>query len=85
MAKQAENSARDRSKRSETQSTIAVSREIADKVRDIANANDATVFEMANALLDYALQHTTINIEPRRVAIVPADQLKDRQSLASVR
>ena len=58
------------------QSTMAVSKEIADRVREIAKANDSTALEVTNKLLEYALEHAKIKIEVRYMDIVPKDPRK---------
>jgi len=55
---------------------MAVSREIADKVREQATANGVTAFELVNTLLDYALEHAGVTAQKVEVKIVPAGQAK---------
>jgi hypothetical protein len=53
-------------------STLAVSREIADRIRAVAKDNGATTLDITNQLLNYALTQAKVEIKVKTVVISPA-------------
>lgn len=54
-----------------SQSTLAVDKVIADRIRDMAKEAGATKFEVTQGLLEYALEHAKFEVQVRKVVIGP--------------
>jgi hypothetical protein len=78
MAKKqpAESSGDEPTDRYGVQSTLAVSKEIADRIREVAKSSGSTTLDVTNKLLDYALDHAEIEIEVKTMKISPRDMAK---------
>jgi hypothetical protein len=51
--------------------SLAVEKEIANKIRAAAKESGATTYEITNQLLDYALKNATIRVQVKYTTIEP--------------
>lgn len=58
--------------------TLAVDREISEQIRDVATEIGASVYDVTNSLLRYALANAKTEVAVKMVVLSPADVLKKR-------